>query len=93
MNSENVLKEIVKSFIDLENIAKGLMNGNQQPSAQQELERLFPSTRGRRRGGESRELHRVGASEPSASTTTDIYFSNTVYHKMDDCKNMESKIL
>ena len=75
MNSENVLKEIVKSFIDLENIAKGLMNGNQQPSAQQELERLFPSTRGRRRGGESRELHRVGASEPSASTTTD---TNTI---------------
>ena len=70
MNSENAPKEIVKSFIDLANMAKGLMNGNQQPSAQQELERLFLSTRGRGRGGESRELHRVCAGESSASTTT-----------------------
>ena len=39
MNSENVLrKEIVKSFIDLANVAKGLMDENQQPSVQQELE-------------------------------------------------------
>ena len=61
----------MKSFIDLENVAKGLMDENQQPSAQQELERLSPTTRDRRRGGESRELYRVGAGELKASTTTD----------------------
>ena len=31
----------------------------------------FSSTRGGRRGGESRELHSLGANEPSASITTD----------------------
>ena len=41
------------------------MDENQQPSVQQELER------GGGRGGESRELRRVGAGESSASTTTD----------------------
>ena len=61
----------MKSFIDLENVAKGLMDENQQPSAQQELERLSPTTRDRRRGGESIELYRVGAGELKASTTTD----------------------
>ena len=55
----------MKSFIDLENVAKGLMDENQQPSAQQELERLSPTTRDRR------ELYRVGAGELKASTTTD----------------------
>ena len=40
MNNENVPKEIVKSFIDLGNMGKG-----QIPSIQQELEKLFPSTR------------------------------------------------
>ena len=46
-------------FIDLTNLAKGLINENQQLSVEQELERLFPSTRrvgGRK--GRSRE-HRV----------------------------------
>ena len=51
MNSENALKKIVKSFIDLANMAKELMGETQQPSVQQELERLFPSTRCGRRGG------------------------------------------
>ena len=60
-------KEIVKSLIDLANIAKGLMYENQQPS---KLERLSPSTRGRRRRGESRELYWVGAGESSAAPST-----------------------
>ena len=51
------------------------MDKNRYPSVQQELERLFPSTRGGGRAGggegESRELQRVGAGESSASTTTD----------------------
>ena len=33
--------------------------------------RLFPSTRGGGKGGESRELHRLSAGESSAFTTTD----------------------
>ena len=37
MNSENTPKEIVKSFIDLATIAKGLMDETQQPSVQKEL--------------------------------------------------------
>ena len=52
-------------------MVKGLMDENQQPSVQQELERLFPNTRDGGRGGESRELPKVGADESSASTTTD----------------------
>ena len=46
------------------------MDENQQLSSQQEFERLFPSTRGEGRGGDSRELHKVGAGEPSAYTAT-----------------------
>ena len=71
MNSENSPKEIVKLFIDLANMAKGLMYENQQTSVQKELERLFPSARGGGREGEGRKLPRVGAGESSASTTTD----------------------
>ena len=71
MNNENVPKEIVKSFIDLVDMAKGLMDENQQTSVQQELEKLLPSTRGEGRGSKSRELHRVGAGESLASTATD----------------------
>ena len=71
MKSETVPKEIMKSFIDLANMAKGLIDEKQQPSVQQDVERLLPSTRGGGRGGESRELHRFGAGESSASTTTD----------------------
>ena len=70
MNSENALKQIVKSFIDLANMAKGLVEENQLPSVPQEIGRLLPSTRGGGTGGKSRELHRVGIGESSASTTT-----------------------
>ena len=69
MNSENTPKEIVQSLIDLVNMAKWLMDENQQPSVTQELGRLFPSIRGRGRRGESSELLRVGAGESSASAT------------------------
>ena len=71
MNKENAAKEIMKLFIDFENIPKGLMDKNQQSSVQQDLERLFPSTRGGGRGAESRELNRFDAGKSSASTTTD----------------------
>ena len=67
MISENAPKEIVKSFIDLANVAKGFINENQPPSVAQGLGRLFPSTSGGRRG-QSREL-RVGAGESSVSAT------------------------
>ena len=69
MNSENAPKKIVQSLIDLVNIAKWLMDENQQPSVTQELGRLFPNKRGRGRRGESSELLRVGAGESSASAT------------------------
>lgn len=52
-------------------MAPGLMDENQPPSVQQELEILFPSIRSVGRGGESRKLHRVGTGESSASTTYD----------------------
>ena len=51
MDSKNASKEIVKSRIDM---AKGLMDENQQPSVQQELERLFSNARGGGRGDKSR---------------------------------------
>ena len=69
INSENASKKIVQSLIDLVNMAKWLMDENQQPSVTQELERLFPSTKGRGRTDESSELLRVGAGESSASAT------------------------
>ena len=48
-------------------MAKGLMDEKQQPLVQQELEKLFPSTR---RGGRRREsrLHRIDADESSSVT-------------------------
>ena len=52
-------------------MAKRLMDGNQQLSVEQEFERLHPSRKGGGRGAESRDLHRVGAGEPSTSTATD----------------------
>ena len=58
------------------NMAKGMMDENQQLSVEQEFERLFPSTRGGGKGGESRELHRVDAGDPSASTAADTSFAN-----------------
>ena len=48
---------------------KWLMDENQQPSATQELERLFSSIRRRGRRGESNEPLRVSASQSSASAT------------------------
>ena len=71
MNIENAPKEIVKSVVDLANLAKELMDENQKLSVQQELESLFPSTRGGGRLGKSKDFHRVDACESSASTTTD----------------------
>ena len=70
MNSENASKKIVQSLIDLVNMAKWLMDENQQPSVTQELGRLLPSIRGGGRRDESSELLlRVGAGESSASAT------------------------
>ena len=73
MNSENVPKEIVKLFIDLANMAKGLLDENQQPFVQQEFERLFSSAKGGEWGGKSRDDIRVGFVQVnhSASTATD----------------------
>ena len=42
MNSENTPKEIVLAFVDLADMAKGLMDEKQQPSVQQELESCSP---------------------------------------------------
>ena len=69
MNRENAPKEIVQSFIDLVNMAKWLMDENQQPSVTQELGRLLPSIRGGGRRDESIELLSVGSGASSASAT------------------------
>ena len=53
MNSKNDPKEIVQSFIDLMNMAKELMDKNQQPPAIQELGRLSLSIRDEGRKSES----------------------------------------
>ena len=81
MSSENAQKDIAQSFIDFVDMAKGLMDKNQQPFVPHELGRL-PSTRGRGRRDESRELLRVGAGESSAAAadTNETSFA-TVYHK------------
>ena len=77
INSENVSKEIVQSIIDLVNMAKWLMDENQQPSVTQELGRLFRSIRSRGRRSESSELLRVGAGEsfPSTMDTNNTSFA------------------
>ena len=67
MSSENAPKKLVQSPIDLVNIAKWLMDENQQPSVTRGS--LFPSIRDRWRRVESSELIRVGAGESSASAT------------------------
>ena len=84
MNSENAQKDIAQSFIDFVDMAKGLMDKNQQPFVPHELGRL-PSTRGRGGRDESRELLRVGAGESSAAAadTNKTSFA-TVYHKTDN---------
>ena len=89
MNSENAPKEIVQSFIDLVNMAKWLMDENQQPSVTQELGKLFPSIRGGGRRGESSELLRVGAGESSASAT---YTNNTSFATRSTTKRTIEKI-
>ena len=68
---------------------KGLMNKNQQSFVQQDLERLFPITRGRGRGSESRAFHGIGASESSASTATD---TNTSFPTTSTKKSTISEI-
>ena len=83
MNSENTPKEIAQSFTDLVNMAKWLMDENQQPSVTQELGRLFPSIRGRGRKDESNKLLQVGASESSASATDT---NNTSFAKRSTTK-------
>ena len=77
MNSKKVSKKIVQSLIDFVNMAKRLMDKNQQPSVAQELGRLFPRIRGRGRRSESSELLRVGAGESlaSASDTNNTSFA------------------
>ena len=64
-------------------MAKWLMDENQQPSATQELGRLFPSIRGGGRRGENSELLRVGAGESSSSATdtNNTSFCSMVYLK------------
>ena len=47
----------------------------QQPSVQQQPERLFPSTRDEGREGESREHHRVGADESAKTTDANTSFA------------------
>ena len=61
----------MQSSIDLVNFAKWLMDENQQPSVTQEVGRLFPSTRGVWRRGESSELRRESSfSETDTNTTS-----------------------
>ena len=89
MNSENASKKIAQSLLDLVNMAKWLMDENQQPSATQELERLLPSIRGRGRRDESIEFLRVGAGESSASAT-DV--NNTSFATQSDIKRRIEEI-
>ena len=65
----------MQPFIDLVNMAKWLMDENQQQSVTQELGRLFPSIRGGERRGESSELLRVTAGESSTLATDTNYTS------------------
>ena len=87
MNSENTPKEIVQSLIDLVNMAKWLMDENQQPSVTRG--RLFPSIRDRGRRGESSELLRVGAGESSASATDT---NNTSFTRRSTTKRTTDEI-
>ena len=89
MNNENAPQKIVKSFIELANMAKGLIDENQPPFVQQDLERLFPSTRGGGRELESRQLNRAGAGESSASITTD---TNTSFATSSTTKRTNAEI-
>ena len=61
------------------NMAKELMDKNQQPPVIQELGRLSLSIRDEGRKSESSELLRVGADESSASATFFFFF----YHNLN----------
>ena len=90
MSSENTSKKIVQSLIDLVNMAKWLMDENQQPSVTQELGRLFPSIKGRGRRGESSELLRVGATGESSVSATDT--NNTSFATRSATKRRQANI-
>ena len=51
-------KNIAKSFIDLFDMTKGLVDDNEQPSVKQELERIFSS------------ISRIGESSGTRSSVT-----------------------
>ena len=65
------------------------MDQNQQPSVQPELEKLFPRTESGRRRGERRDIHKFGASESSASTTSD---TNTNFATPSTTKRTSAEI-
>ena len=90
MSSENASNKIVQSLIDLVNMAKWLMDENQQPSVTQELGRLFPSIKGRGRRGESSELLRVGATGESSVSATDT--NNTSFATRSATKHRQANI-
>ena len=79
----------MQSLIDLMNMAKWLVDENQQPSVTQDLGRLFPSIRGRERRGESSELLKVGAGKSSASATDT---NNTSFAKQSTTKRTIAEI-
>ena len=79
----------MQSFIGLVNMAKWLMDENQQPSATQELGRLFPDIRGGGRRGESSALLRVCDDESSASATDT---NNTSFATQSTIKRTIEKI-
>ena len=81
--------KIMQSLIDLVNMAKWLVDENQQPSVTQDLGRLFPSIRGRERRGESSELLKVGAGKSSASATDT---NNTSFAKQFTTKRTIAEI-
>ena len=81
--------KIMQSLIDLVNMAKWLVDENQQPSVTQDLGRLFPSIRGRERRGESSELLKVGAGKSSASSTDT---NNTSFAKQSTTKRTIAEI-
>ena len=90
MNSEKASKKLVQSLTDLVNMAKWLMDENEQPSVTHELERLFPSIRGRGKRGESSEIFRDGTGESSASATDT---KNTSFATRSIIKQTIEKIL
>ena len=68
------------------------MDENQQPSVTQQLERLFPSIRGRWKRGKSSELLRVGAGESSVSATEVVVTNYTSFATQSTTKWMIEEI-